>query len=316
MKNILTKAIAIIVLFCFGECMLNAFSLNDYAKKASFNGKGGPQFLIGLGSSTFLGELGGKPTLGTDDFMDIDFSTIRYAISGGIRVPISRTFAFRGQITYASLTGSDEFTTNPERRGRNLSFVSPLTEGSIQIEVSLGEAKRFYIHGGLGIAFFNPYTTLNGTKHYLQPLGTEGQNNNRANPPYSLSANVFPFGMGYRVNAGRGQLSFEVAMRKTTTDYIDDVSTTFADPAYIAVNASSGQGATATALADRSTSNIPGFSSPGAIRGDPTDNDNYFFIMIYYHIPLTAAGNNGSFGKARKGGKGNFFGTKKKCVVY
>lgn len=166
------------------------------------------------------------------------------------------------------------------------------------------------------MAFFNPYTKLNGTKHYLQPLGTEGQNYDQNNPPYALSATVYPFGLGYRIPAGRGQLSFELAMRKSTTDYIEDVSTTFRDPALIQANAPAGQGQTAVDLADRSISTIPGFSDPGAIRGDPADNDNYFFIMVFYHIPLSAGGNNGSFGGGSKKRKGGLLGSKRKCVEF
>lgn len=295
---------------------IHAYDLGINFNQASKSRRSGPQLMIGIGSSTFLGELGGKPTLGSDDPSDIDLSTIRYAVSAGLRIPMGNSFAFRGMLSYARLSGSDEFTSNPERSGRNLSFVSPLTEGSLTLEISPGASKRFYVYGGFGMAFFNPYTKLNGTKHYLQPLGTEGQNFDQNNPPYALSATVYPFGLGYRVPAGRGQFSFELAMRKSTTDYIDDVSTTFRDPAQIQANAPAGSGQTAVALADRSTSTIPGFSDPGAIRGDPTDNDNYFFIMVYYHIPLTAGGNNGSFGGGGKKGKGRLFGGKRKCVEF
>jgi len=156
----------------------------------------------------------------------------------------------------------------------------------------------------------------NGSKVYLQPLGTEGQNFMAGKQPYGLTTTVYPFGVGYKIPLGSGQLAFELAMRKSTTDYIDDVSTRFADPAQIAANAPSGSGATAAALADKNISTIPGFSDPGAIRGDPTDNDNYFFIIVYYHIPLTAGGNNGGFGSGGKRGRGNPFGSKRKCIEF
>lgn len=286
------------------------------SQKSQIGSGGGPQLLIGAGTSTFLGELGGKPTLGSDDFSDIDFPTIRYAISAGLRIPMGRTFALRGMFSYARLAGSDQYTINRERRGRNLSFASPLTEGSLSLEVSLGQTKRLYAYGGVGMAFFNPYTELNGTKYYLQPLGTEGQNFDPNNPPYSLSATMFPFGIGYHIPVGRGMISLELAMRKSTTDYIDDVSTVYADPNQIRTNAPAGQGQVAVDLADRNVSDIPGFSNPGSPRGDPTDMDNYFFVMVYYHIPLYAGGNNGSFGSGKRKGKGRLFGTKRKCYEF
>ncbi len=281
---------------------------------------GGPQLMLGIGSSTFLGDLGGKPTLGSDDISDLDFAATRYALSIGLRIPMGNTFALRAMGSYARLSGDDRFTTNAERRGRNLSFVSPLIEGSLTLEISPGKgdlfSKRFYFFGGVGYASFNPYTKLNSTKYYLQPLGTEGQNFLTSNPPYALQALVYPFGLGYRIPAGRGQISFELAMRKSTTDYIDDVSGTYADPAQITANAPAGQGQVAAQLADRSTSTIPGFSDVGAIRGDPTDNDNYFFVMIYYHVPLGAKGNNGSFGRYGGRKKGRLFGGKRRCVEF
>jgi hypothetical protein len=291
---------------------------NNLANKSA--GRTRPQLLLGIGTSTFLGDLGGKPTLGTNDASDIDIPTISYAVSAGIRVPFGNSFSLRALISHSEVSGSDQYTTNRERRGRNLSFKSPLTEGSLTLEFMPGKgnmkSKHFYFYGGIGLAFFNPYTMLNGNKYYLQPLGTEGQNTDQNNPPYSLSATVYPFGLGYRMPFGIGQLSIELAMRKSTTDYIDDVSTFYADPAQIRAGAPEGQSQVAVDLADRNISDIPGFSDPGAIRGDPTDMDNYFYVMVYYHIPLGGGRNNGSFGSGRKTGRGTTFGSKRQCVIF
>lgn len=306
----------VILLSVFSINVEGADLYNNAFKKSRRSSSGGPQFLLGAGSSTFLGDLGGKPTLGSDDISDIDLSTIRYVVSAGLRIPFSRTIALRLTSAYTRLGGDDKYTINPERRGRNLNFKTGLFEGSVALEFSFGSNKRFYCYGGIGYALFKPFTTYNGTKVYLQPLGTEGQNYLQGKQPYGLTTTIYPFGLGYRIPAGSGQITFELAMRKSTTDYIDDVSTKFADPALVAASAPSGSGATAAALADRSISDIPGFSSPGSIRGDPTDNDNYFFIIVYYHFPLSSGGNNGSFGSKGKRGKGNFFGTKRKCIEF
>ena len=103
---------------------------------------------------------------------------------------------------------------------------------------------------------------------------------------------------------------------RTITDYLDDVSTNYVDPVQIQAGAPAGLGQVAVDLADRNIPTIPVFSDPGAPRGDPTDNDNYFFVMVYYHIPLVAKGNNGSFGGGRKKGKGRLFGGKKRCIDF
>ena len=60
-------------------------------------------------------------------------------------------------------------------------------------------------------------------------------------------------------------------------------------------------GADAAALADRNISDIPGFSSPGAIRGDPKDNDTFFFICFAYNITLGKGKKGSDFGNMRRG---------------
>ncbi len=297
---------------------LNANSLLENNTFAKYKRKQSPQLLLGLGASSFLGDLGGKATIGTNDFSDIDIPTTRYVLSAGIRVPLSPTFALRAIGAYTRLKGSDNYTKNRERSGRNLDFTSPLMEGSLSLEISPGKGpantRRVYFYGGIGYATFNPYTTLNGNKIYLQPLGTEGQNYISGKAKYDLNTIIYPFGIGYRVPAGSGMFSFELAMRKSMTDYIDDVSTTFADPALVAASAPATQQANAQILANRSTSTIPGFSTPGAIRGDSRNNDNYFFIMVYYHVPLGAKGNGGGFGSAA--GRRSGISGKHKCISF
>ncbi len=127
---------------------LTAYNLGINVNQKSKGNRSRPHLMIGLGSSTFLGELGGKPTLGTDDPSDIDLSTTRYAISAGLWVPMGRTFAFRGLLSYARLSGDDKYTINRERRGRNLNFTTPLSEGSLALEISPGSSKRFYVYAG------------------------------------------------------------------------------------------------------------------------------------------------------------------------
>jgi hypothetical protein len=119
--------------------------------------------------------------------------------------------------------------------------------------------------------------------------------------PYKLGALTVPFGIGYKIKATRlGYLSLQVDARKTFTDYIDDVSTTFVDKT--ALLASNGQ--TAVDLSDRSNPDgrIIGFSDPGTIRGNPRNNDNFFFLSVQYNIIL--GGNDHSAGFSRGGRKG------------
>jgi hypothetical protein len=126
---------------------------------------------------------------------------------------------------------------------------------------------------------FDPRTKYNGATVRLQPLGTEGQFFLPGKKPYSLYSFAIPFGVGYNlIEAARSTLSFELILRKTFTDYIDDVSTKYVDKAQLL--ASNGQ--LAVDLSDRSHGDIANFSDPGLIRGHSDHNDNFFFLSITY----------------------------------
>ena len=61
------------------------------------------------------------------------------------------------------------------------------------------------------------------------------------------------------------------------------MSTNYVDPVQIQAGAPAGLGQVAVDLADRNIPTIPVFSDPGAPRGDPTDNDNYFCNGLLPH---------------------------------
>lgn len=275
-----------------------------YAQKAE---------LIGfLGASQFLGDLGGKPFRGTNDFTDINMPSTRYGLGGGFRMYLTKRIALRGHAFYTRVAGSDKLTKNRERSTRNLNFFSPIIEGDAVIELSLKRGGNrdgnLYIFGGIGYFWFKPMTRLDGKKYELQPLGTEGQFFMPGKSPYATTALAFPFGIGYRWQLKNGDyIGFELNHRKSTTDYIDDVSTFFPDKTQLLATG----GALAVALSDRSLpNNIPGFSAPGAIRGDPKDMDNFFLLVFTYSKPL-GGGSSGSGYKPK--GRGGFRFKKGKC---
>lgn len=260
------------------------------------------ELLLMGGTSHYLGDLGGKDGIGSNEFTDLDLNTTTYALGVGFRLRLSETFALRMNGFYSRARGDDANTDREVRRDRNLSFYSPIIEGSIMAEIYLGSSKRLYMFGGVGNFYFNPKTKYQGESYELQPLGTEGQNYLPDKQPYDLTAFSFPFGFGYRFPLRNGgTLAVELMMRKTTTDYIDDVSGNYADRNQIAASG----GNIAGLLSDRSTSTIPGFSDEGAIRGDPTDNDNFSFFLLTYSIPLSGHSGSG-FGGGRKPGRNRF----------
>jgi hypothetical protein len=200
----------------------------------------------------------------------------------------------RFMTSYGRLAGDDKYTTNRERRLRNLNFYSHVLEGSATMQINMGASRRFYVLGGIGYFGFNPKTKLAGVEYELQKYGTEGQYFMPDKKPYSLTAMSFPFGVGYKLFSSKnGYFAIEYVFRKSTTDYIDDASTNYVDPVLLA--ASNGQ--VAVQLSDRSIPDIPGFSSPGSIRGDSKDNDNFSFLTFNYVIKFGGGNNGESFGR-------------------
>ena len=99
-------------------------------------------------------------------------------------------------------------------------------------------------------------------------------------------------------------------MRKTQTDYIDDVSGFFVDPNLLIA----AKGQIAADLADRSDGNVPYLSSAGSIRGHYWNNDSYFFINITYNITLGVGKGTSAF-KVGRPKRGNING-KRKCFEF
>jgi hypothetical protein len=257
--------------------------------------------IVGASSSHFLGDLGGKPFLGTNDPQDLDILSTRYAFTTGIRFNMGKVFALRTNLWYARLSANDKYTRNRERHGRNLNFFTQILEADAVLEMNVyktaDKRKIFYVFGGVGYFSFNPKTKLNGKVYNLRDYGTEGQYAIAGKSPYDLHSICFPMGFGTKfIINKRSYFTVEVNSRKTRTDYIDDVSTRFVDPNLL----TAAKGPTAAALADRSISDIPGFSSPGAIRGDPKDNDNFFFFSLSYNYTL---GTGNSFSGYNRSGR-------------
>ncbi len=75
-------------------------------------------------------------------------------------------------------------------------------------------------------------------------------------------------------------------MRKTFTDYIDDVSTRYYDPALIAAK----RGPSAAFLSDPSIGTDLNYTNVGRQRGNPTTKDWYNFSGIALTIKLKQKG--------------------------
>ncbi len=298
MQKLFTLLLALILL---------AFDASAQRKKQRFLDK--CEVTYGIGFSNFLGELGGANQIGTDGLRDLEFIMTRPAFNLGFRYRKNPYISFKTNITYGRVSGRDSLTLEPFRRNRNLSFRSPILEWSIQGEFSLLQLRstksryklqgvrgrsgldlNVYLFGGVGLFYFNPQAKLGNRWWNLQPLGTEGQGIKATREKYSRVSVCIPLGFGFRVPLPdkNWTIGFEFGMRKTFTDYIDDVSSTYFSPTLIF----DAYGPVAAALSNRANPNspdfIPGSALNGQQRGDPTDNDAYMFGIITLNYRLKA----------------------------
>jgi len=231
------------------------------------------EFGIMGGTSHYFGDLSPKShrlSAGKTHLMGGAF--LKYNINNFVAIRIGGN--------YGKLSADDAKSNIESQQTRNLSFESKLIEGSLIGEFNIlgyqpyNLARPFSPYIFAGVAFFNfkPQAELNGGMVDLQPLGTEGQG--LAEYPerklYQLTQFSIPVGAGIKYAlTDQINLGFEIGIRKTFTDYIDDVSLTYADDVILAEN----RGPETVALANRTGSSI----EAGQTRGN-AENDDWYLI--------------------------------------
>ena len=233
----------------------------------------------------------------------------RAAFGVGLSYELMPKILIRGSVAFGKLGADDKFSPKVLNRQRNLNFHSVLYDASVVADYSLFDLswKRVtpYVFAGLAMFGFNPYTfDSTGTKYYLKNLSTEGQGlvEYPDRKKYNNIQFAIPFGLGVRFRiTDNAYLGYEIGVRKTFTDYIDDVSKTYVDEALLASNRS----AKAVELSFRSNElkdvNLP-YPQDGTIRGGKF-KDWYYFSGITLSIGLFNTSDRNSFGG--KGGRGS-----------
>jgi hypothetical protein len=223
----------------------------------------------------------------------------KLAASVLFRKQFGNYIAVRLQGTYAKLGYSDIHSKNEVERIRNLSFNNDVFEMTVMGDFNFfrfipGErAFRFTPYATIGAGFFthDPYAFLANEKYFLRPLGTEGQGSALFpdRQPYSTMAFCFPMGVGVKYNISPSfNLTFELLHRFTTSDYIDDVSTTFAGAAAFPP-LPDGSPSPAFLLQDRSGERIsPPIGIAGRQRGNSQRKDQFITAMFGITFNLTS----------------------------
>jgi hypothetical protein len=250
-------------------------------------------FGVSIGSATYLGDLQSKK---------ITWSQSK--VGGGIFLHnhLSAHIATRLMLTMGQLAADDANAADLDRVKRNLSFRSNIVELGLVGEYHFlikkktpsepGIAPTYcklapYVMGGVAVFHFNPQAKYNGEWIDLKPLHTEGQTTRASNAKeYKLTQLSLPFGAGINYNASkRVAIGLEIGARKTFTDYIDDVSTSYPHQAALAAN----EGSLAAKLSWRGDE-VPGRESKkvteGIKRGNADNNDWYFMSGVRMKVKL------------------------------
>jgi hypothetical protein len=264
-----------------------------------------------IGPTFFLGDLGGNAGKGTKFIKDNNFPATTFHVGAYAAFYPSEFIGFRLALNYGALEGDDQYIKGKggweeHRKVRNSNFKSHLAEAMLLTEIyptvfleydrnDLYRKFRPYAAVGVGVFNFNPkgQDPLTGEWVELKPLRTEGQGfpEYPTRKEYSLTQLNIPMGVGvkYFLNE-RFNVSLEVLHRTTFTDYIDDVSTRYINPAVFYTHMDPATAQLADRMANKSGTGLSRTYTPGMIRGNPNNNDAYFTFNVKLGFKLGAGG--------------------------
>lgn len=251
---------------------------------------------ISVNAMNCLTDMGGHKGIGKKFLKDLNIGKTN--ISGGVffSVAYKNAVALRLEGTFGQISGNDNVLIGitdiaKERFNRNLNFRSYISEVAAMLEIhpmyifvdwpakeTTPPRTSPYLLAGVGYFSFNPQTKLGNNYIDLQPLRTEGQGfTETGRKEYSLTQLNIPIGAGVKYELSPlVNLRGEVLYRKTFTDYIDDLSSTYIDPTLFSKYLTPQQEANARILYNRQLVPVPLSTK----RGTVTNNDGYFTVNL------------------------------------
>lgn len=278
------------------------------------------EFGVGSGVSNYLGEIGGGAKAGKPFINDVKLKKSRYNEQLFVRYKFDPLFAVKVSFNYLRITGDDKLTTNPGRHYRNLSFRNDIYDLEATVQwLFFNSAKPVgvysrsnifltaYLFAGAGTFHHNPKTLYQGNWVALQPLQTENVN-------YSKWGYCVPMGVGAFVTLNKRRRShrigIEINWRYTNSDYLDDVSTVYVNPAELSSGLAGQLSNRNPELADQPTGFQNNYGWHGtdkdgnpqnmAPRGNKNNKDSYFSLNVSYSIALKNGRGRMSKGKGRR----------------
>ncbi|MCB0537775.1 MAG: DUF6089 family protein [Chitinophagales bacterium] len=215
------------------------------------------------------------------------FNMVRPVGGVFLRNNFDTRWVLKSAIGFGQIAYDDKKSQNAFNRQRNLHFKSNILDLSVMLELNFLEFDKQkqnkwfspYFTVGFAAFYYNPQAKYNGKWYYLQPLGTEGQND----PSYSgikkyrLVNFAIPIGGGVKFSVNRNwNVGLLGELRVTFTDYLDDVSGVYPSP----LSLPEGSQGIAYALSDRSGEVGEPIGKPGNQRGTSLKNDFYLFLGV------------------------------------
>lgn len=238
---------------------------------AGYNSYGIVKVTVGAGTSWYHGDL-------CENCVQPKFN-----LNLGAHLRFSNRISAKAELNWFQLGAEDFYEPrNLSFKSNNIEFIAAGIVDLFPHSTNFYSRKRFtpFAYGGIGFTYFNPKAELDGVTYSLRPLQTEGVS-------YSPVTVVVPGGIGVRIKVNSFlDVSIEGGYRITFTDYLDDVSTVYADQ----------DDPIAASLTDRAQEVGENANKPGAVRGNPDSRDGYFVggIKAEFTLPSVRSGVNKS----------------------
>ena len=246
------------------------------------------------GIANYQGDLQGKR---------YTFKNAGPAFGLGLSYDLTNKLIVRGAATYLKISGDDK--NNTTAKGitfRNLNFKTQILEAQLALEYNFFDLteRSFtpYVFGGIAAFHFDPYSFDSiGNKIFLRPLSTEGEGLPQYPDKklYNKNQIAIPFGGGVKFAlSDKLQVGIELGLRKLFTDYLDDVSTSYADSSVLL--AAKGPQAVAFAYRGNELKGAPPYPAAGSQRGNSKNKDWYYTTGIRISYLFGGGGRGGNRG--------------------
>jgi len=245
------------------------------------------EFGVAVGAAHYFGDLNTRAKVNRP----------KPAIGVFFRKQFSNYIGVKLSANYAQLGYADKYSDNSTQQIRNLSFNTSIWELGLSGEFNFfkfypgSEEYRYtpYVSLGVALVSYDPYAYYANEKYYLRNLGTEGQGSSLYpdRKPYNAMAIAIPLSVGFKYNlTEKTNLFVEAGYRFTNTDYLDDVSTTYAPDAFSPLP--NGQPSIGYLLQDRSYEFGQVIGTKGRQRGNSAQKDAYAMFQIGVSFNLSS----------------------------